>query len=53
MPEHLAPIELVPLPIDEDELLARYERIFTAAVYDALIVDHQIFSVFIERGGAL
>ena len=46
MPERSTPVALEPFPIEEEELLARYERIFTAAVYDTLIIDYQIFSVF-------
>lgn len=45
MPEHTQPVELEPFPIDEEELIGRYEKIYTAVVYDTLILDYEVFPV--------
>ena len=46
MPEFSPPLELNPFPIDEEELLSRYEKIYTALVNDILMKDYDIVPVF-------
>ena len=33
------------LPIDEEELINRYEQLYTASVYDVLMMEHKTFGV--------
>lgn len=40
-----ANVQLNPLEIDEGELLARYEKLYTAVVYDVLMMELGVFAV--------
>ena len=45
MPENSRVLNSEPFPIDEAELLHRYETLYTAVVYDVLMMEHGVYGV--------